>query len=365
MHRHRVLGVHQVHVAAGRAALHGTHRHPQRVLERVEQHHHVDELAGVEPLVGVLEVRAQHHRPGRGVDLGIDRLQLPGGELRHIGPVESGNREHRAGMDARHDLRQAVLRYRKLHRRRIEHRQHHDAAGGAGLHVIAGIDLPQTDAPVRRRDDVAIGQVELLRLDLRLVVIDRALVLFDGPHLVLIGLPGDRLLVGERSVALEVHLRLFERRFVAGELRPVLFQGHFVRPRIDQRQQLSLLDQLPLLEPDAHQITVDLGGDGNGRERRYRAERAQRQADIAPLDDGDPHRLIAAVLKSTATRRRLRYERDRPIDDDRDDRNAGANRDPQNEPASRGTLGIGALEFHARMISRAPPVCPRAREKKY
>ena len=57
MHRHRVLGVDQIHVAAGRAALHGPRRHPDDILERVQEHHHVDELAREEPLVGVVEVR--------------------------------------------------------------------------------------------------------------------------------------------------------------------------------------------------------------------------------------------------------------------------------------------------------------------
>ena len=62
----------------------------------------------------------------------------------------------------------------------------------AGLHVIAGIDLAQPDPPVDRRDDMAIGQVQLGAVDLRLVGLHRAGVLRHQEALVVDLLLRDR-----------------------------------------------------------------------------------------------------------------------------------------------------------------------------
>ena len=94
-----------------------------------------------------------------------------------------------------------------------------DAVGIAGLHVIAGIDLAQPDPPGDRRDDAAIGQVELLRVDLRLVGLHRRLVLRDQRDLRVAGLLRDRVLRDQRVVALQVELGVFQQRLVLGQLR--------------------------------------------------------------------------------------------------------------------------------------------------
>ena len=93
-----------------------------------------------------------------------------------------------------------------------------DAGGVGGLQIIAGVDQPQADPSGDRRDDVGIGDIELGRLDLRLVGDDRRLVLGDQRLLVVDLLLGDRILLVELFVAGEVALRLAEQRLVLGQL---------------------------------------------------------------------------------------------------------------------------------------------------
>ena len=88
-----------------------------------------------------------------------------------------------------------------------------DDAGRVGrLQVVAGVDEPQADAAADRRDDAAIGDVELGGVDLRLVGADRRLVLRDDELLILDLLAGDRILLFERLVAREIGLSLIEQR---------------------------------------------------------------------------------------------------------------------------------------------------------
>ena len=87
-----------------------------------------------------------------------------------------------------------------------------------GLQVIAGVDQPQADAAADRRDDVAIGDVELGGVDLRLIGRHRRLVLRDEEDLILDLLARDRILLAQRLVAREIGLRLRVQRRVLGEL---------------------------------------------------------------------------------------------------------------------------------------------------
>ena len=90
-----------------------------------------------------------------------------------------------AGVQLRHDFRQIVLGNREDHRDRLHLGDHGNAARAGGLHVISRIDQAQADAAGDRRNDVAIGDVQRLRIDLRLVELHRALVLLHDEDLIL------------------------------------------------------------------------------------------------------------------------------------------------------------------------------------
>ena len=86
---------------------------------------------------------------------------------------------------------------------------HDNAVRVTSLHIIAGIDLTQADLAGDRRDDAAIGQVQLLRIDQRLVGLHRREVLLGSRDLRIDGLARDRVLRQQRSIALQIHLRIF------------------------------------------------------------------------------------------------------------------------------------------------------------
>ena len=177
---------------------------------------------------------------------------------------------------------------------------HDDAVGIAGLNIIAGIDLAQPDAAGDRRDDAAIGQVELLGVDLRLIGFDRRLVLRDQRNLRVTGLLGDRVLRDQGVVALQIHLRVLQQRLIFGQLGLGLFERHLVGARVDLGEKIALVDHLAFLEGDLHQITADLRFYRDHRERGDGAELAQRHRHVALLHRGHPDRHRSAGWEAAA-----------------------------------------------------------------
>ena len=128
---------------------------------------------------------------------------------------------------------------------------------------------------------MGVGDVELGRLDHRLVGGDRRLVLGDQRDLVGDLLLGDRILLGELLIAGKVALGLAEQRCVLGQLPLRLRQRRLIGARIDLGEEVALLDDLALGEPDFLQVAGDLGADGHGLERRHRAEGVDGQRHVA------------------------------------------------------------------------------------
>ncbi len=114
------------------------------------------------------------------------------------------------------------------------------------LHVISRIDQAQSDAAGDRRNDVAIGDVERLRIDQALILFHRAFILLHDEDLILGLLARDRILLRQRLIALQIHLRLGEQALIVRELAFVLGFQDLVGPRIDLRQKVALLDQSAL-----------------------------------------------------------------------------------------------------------------------
>ena len=87
---------------------------------------------------------------------------------------------------------------------------------------------------------MGVGDVELGRLDHRLVGGDRRFVLGDQRHLVGDLLLGDRILFGELLIAGEVALRLAQERLVLGQLPLRLGQRRLIGARIDLGDEVAL-----------------------------------------------------------------------------------------------------------------------------
>ena len=137
-----------------------------------------------------------------------------------------------------------------------------------------------------------------MRVDkIQLRVVDRCLVGADGPfQLIGGGLLGVHLLLRHRSgiiqqtlEALVVQSRIFELRLVAEQTGLRLIESHLERPRIDDGQQVSLIDVLAFFEIDLRQLSVhpalyaDRVGGGHA------AQALQIDGDVATLGGGDRH----------------------------------------------------------------------------
>src|SRR5438270_533661 len=82
----------------------------------------------------------------------------------------------------------------------------------------------------------------------------RAFVLAHERSLGIDLLLGDRILLEERVVALEVEPRVLEERAVARELSLGLLELHLERSRIDLGEERAFLHQLAFLEQHAHEL---------------------------------------------------------------------------------------------------------------
>ena len=149
-----------------------------------------------------------------------------------------------------------------------------DAVRITRLDVIAGVNLAQPDAAGDRRDDAAIGQVQLLGVDLGLIGLHDRRLLLHRRRLGVEGLARDRVLCDERLVALQIDLGVFQRGLILRQLRLGLSQRDLVGPRVDLGEEIALVDHLAFLEGDLDELPVDLRLDGDHRERGHRAEPA-------------------------------------------------------------------------------------------
>ena len=167
---------------------------------------------------------------------------------------------------------------------------------GAGIRLqqIADVHLPQPHQAGHRRGDAAIAQVQLRRLDRGLIGGHRGLILRHRRDLRGIGLVGDGFLRQQRLVALQIDLGIGQQRLIALELALRLIQRGLEWTRIDQRQQVAGLDDLPFGEGDLDQRAGDLRMHGDGRQRRDGAERVDGDRHVAGGDLGDADRQRAA-----------------------------------------------------------------------
>ena len=110
---------------------------------------------------------------------------------------------------------------------------------------------------------------------------------------------GDRILPSERLVALQVGLRLRQQALIVGQRALRLLQRRTVRPRVDLRQEVALLDHLAFLEADLLELAVDLRLHRHRVERCHGAQLVQDDADVALVDGGEADRLRGALCAAS------------------------------------------------------------------
>ena len=101
---------------------------------------------------------------------------------------------------------------------RINLRDQNDAVRVLCRYIASRVDLPQPDATGDRRNDMRVGQVQLLIVDLRLVAFNAAFILLDDPDLIFRLLTRDQVLLPQCLIAAQVVARLIKKSLIVQQL---------------------------------------------------------------------------------------------------------------------------------------------------
>ena len=96
----------------------------------------------------------------------------------------------------------------------------------------------------------------------------------------------NRVFAVRKLVAIQIDVRIFQKRFVALVLTLRLFELGLERARIDLREQVALFDHLTFAVVDTHQLTIDAALNSHRVHGRDRSEGVDVNADASLLRDG-------------------------------------------------------------------------------
>ena len=290
------------------AALDGGGRHHNDGAQRVDQHPHIDELAGPELQIGVGKLTLDLHRAGGLIDLVVDHHHLAGVE-RALAVGRQGLDRQLAFGHAPGEIGQVLLRQAEEDRDRPQLRQDHDAGGVRTAYEVAFVHETDAGAAGDRRDHVGVAQDGARVVDRGLVELDLRLELADrrplGVELLLVDGVGRR----QSRIAIEIEPGVGELRLVLRFLRLRLVVLRLVGRRIDLGEDESLGDVLSLRERDVDDLAVDLRANGHGVERFRGADAVEidRHVGCTRGDGEDGHGIgRGRAAAATAFRRRLR-----------------------------------------------------------
>ena len=170
-----------------------------------------------------------------------------------------------------------VLGDRENHPNRLQLRDDSQPRGFIATHDVARIDQPQADSAGDRRGDSAVGKLQLDVVDHAPIDLQCGFCLTHQCPLGIDLLARNLLLSGERLIACQVESGSLERRLIAGQLPLSLRQLYLVGTGVDFGKQVSLLDDLPLGECHAHQLSLHSAADRDGVERHDRSEAVEKQ----------------------------------------------------------------------------------------
>src|SRR6516165_11140624 len=122
---------------------------------------------------------------------------------------------------------------------------------------IADIDLMIGDDAVKGGHYPRVAEVDVCGIDVGLNNSDRSLVLLDDEFLVLRLLQGNRLLLCQCLVAVQIDLRLSEHRLVFRQLRFGLIERRLINVALDLEEQRSLRHGGAILIIDGLQVALD------------------------------------------------------------------------------------------------------------
>ena len=120
-----------------------------------------------------------------------------------------------AGFQTLQHRLQTVLRYGEQHGDRFHLRNHHDAGGVARTHDVALIHLTQPKLAGNRRGHARVTQLQPRAIDLTLIDLHGTLKLAHQRLLTAHLLLGDRILLEQHAIALQINARIGEQGLIA------------------------------------------------------------------------------------------------------------------------------------------------------
>ncbi len=205
-------------------------------------------------------------------------------------PIQRNHLHRFAGAHLREHLVDRILRDYEDHRDRLQLRDHAQAGRSVGAHHVAGIDVAQSDAAVDGRDDARIVDIDLGGVEIALVKLHGTFIFVHRRLLRGQFLLGNGVFLVRILIADEIDAGVLQQGFIAFQLTLRLKEGSYIRPRVDDRQKVVLLDDLTFLEPDLGHHPRHAAHDGIGIHGRDIPEGVEVDIDIAQRDRGDADR---------------------------------------------------------------------------
>src|SRR5438132_11851447 len=272
------VGLDHENVLAIGTGLHRSGGHDQGVVLVVERDPYVDELAGPESVLGVLELRPQLDGPGARIDGVIDEDQRSGGcGLSRAGGQRLDRERPRGHVVA--NGAELLLRHGEVHVDRVDLVDHYQGKRIVRLDEVSHLDLDFSWVAVDRRADRAVLEIELCVVERGAAPLRDALRRLGGGAYLRVRFLRDEILREQLLVATLLRAGLIFLGRVAHEVRVCLAQRRFVRTRIDPEQDVPVRDFFPFFEADLDDLAVDA--------RFYRHRR--KSLDVADCEEAKRH----------------------------------------------------------------------------
>src|SRR5260370_6744737 len=196
----------------------------------------------------------------------VDGLKLSAGVFRGVVGVVSIDVQRRAGTELAVHVRKLMLRQAENQRDRLQLSNDQKSVGVGSMDDVADVDKAETDAATDRRGDAGIRELQFGVVNLALVRRDGAIELPNQRCLSVKLLLRDDAFFKQKLESFEIYFGVSALRLIFGELPQSLCKLDLERTRIDLSEQISFVDELPLLECDANELTIHATANRNSVE---------------------------------------------------------------------------------------------------
>ena len=241
----------------------------------------IHEFIGEEQAVLIGQLRLDPEGAGGRIHLVVDRQDCPRGDFvvmlwsqasTTIGCPVAWR------LSTRGDV---LLREREDHGNGLYGGDHQQSAGVGGVHQVPNIHKAQPDPAIDGRSNVAIGKVQLCRINLGLVHLDSSFILADEGFLrINLLLRHAQAFLVDGLIPLEISLRILKSGLILGELPLRLIELRLVWPRVNFKERIALVDLLPFGVVDLHDLTIDARMHGIGGQRGDGSQAVEENIDI-------------------------------------------------------------------------------------